>query len=828
MKNIVIVGNGMVGYKFCEKFTQQLTDNNIQDKYKIIVFCEEDVPAYDRVHLSEYISGNSAEDLSLASIQWYKERNIDIRINESVIDINIDSKQVYSSKGLKVNYDKLILATGSDAFVPPIEGRDKEGVFVYRTLKDLDNIRMYARQAKRCAVIGGGLLGLEAAKASQDLGMKTFVVEFANRLMPRQLDNRGGETLKKMIELNNIEVLLSKETKAFVGGEKVKELVFSEEECLDVDMVIISAGIRPRDELAKKCGLDLGERGGIKVNQFLQTSDESIFAIGECALINQMIYGLVAPGYQMAEIVAKNFLGGNEEFIIPDMSTKLKLIGVDVCSFGQIEIVDEQKESEVILENNVDNTYKKLVISKDENCVLGGILVGDSSQYNDLLQLYKNKTNLPVNIVSLISPISDTDEKIVLPLDAQVCSCENVTKQALCDAIKKGDKTVDELKKSTKAGTGCGGCLPLVGSILKEKLASVGELTNEYICEHFEYNRIELFSLIQKNKIKDFSILLSEYGQGLGCETCKPAVASIFSSLWNEPVLKQPGILDTNDLYLANIQKNGTYSIVPRVPGGEIKPHQLIVLGEVALEYNLYTKITGGQRVDLFGARVEELPKIWEKLIAAGFETGQAYAKSLRTVKSCVGLTWCRYGVQDSTALAIKIENRYKGIRAPHKIKSAVSGCTRECAEAQSKDFGIIATEKGWNLYVCGNGGMKPRHADLFATDLDEETLIKYIDRFLIYYINTADKLTRTSVWLESLEGGLEHLKEVVIDDKLGICYELEQQMEHLVNTYQCEWKDVVEDNNKRKLFRPFVNTDVKDDSIHFGEERGQVKPICK
>ena len=611
------------------------------------------------------------------------------------------------------------------------------------------------------------------------------------------------------------------------GEKKVGKMVFIEGEPLDVDMVIISAGIRPRDELAKKCGLKLGDRGGIEVNEFLQTSDENIFAIGECALFNRMIYGLVAPGYQMAGIVSNNLLGEIERFVIPDMSTKLKLIGVDVCSFGQIDIVDDKKESEIILENNFDNTYKKLLVSKEDNCLLGGILIGDASQYNDLLQLYKNKTNLPSNIIGLISPSNDgNDEKVILPSHAQICSCENVTKQALCDAIELGSKTVEELKKSTKAGTGCGGCLPLVGSILKENLASSGEIINEYICEHFAYNRIELFSLIQESKIKDFSTLLSKYGQGLGCEICKPAVASIFASLWNELVLKQPAILDTNDLHLANMQKNGTYSIVPRVPGGEITPKQLIVLGEVALEYNLYTKITGGQRVDLFGARVEQLPEIWEKLIAVGFETGQAYAKSLRTVKSCVGLTWCRYGVQDSTALAIKIENRYKGIRAPHKIKSAVSGCTRECAEAQSKDFGIIATEKGWNLYVCGNGGMKPRHADLFATDLDEDTLIKYIDRFLIYYINTADKLTRTSVWLENLEGGLQHLKEVVIEDKLGICDELEKQMKHLVGTYQCEWKDVVENSDKRKFFRPFINTDDKDESIYFTKERGQIKPV--
>ena len=345
------------------------------------------------------------------------------------------------------------------------------------------------------------------------------------------------------------------------------------------------------------------------------------------------------------------------------------------------------------------------------------------------------------------------------------------------------------------------------------------------LCEHFAYTRQELFHIVKVHEIRGFDELLERYGAGRGCEVCKPAVASILASLWNDPILDHAGLQDTNDRFLANVQRGGLYSVVPRVPGGEITPEKLIVLGEVAKKYGLYTKITGGQRIDLFGARVQDLPDIWKVLVDAGFESGHAYGKALRTVKSCVGTTWCRYGVQDSVGFAIRVEERYRGIRSPHKLKSAVSGCVRECAEAQCKDFGLIATETGYNLYVCGNGGAKPRHADLLATDLDEETCIRYIDRFLMYYITTADKLTRTAAWLESLEGGIDHLKAVVIDDRLGICDELERRMQHLVDTYRCEWREVVENPERQKIFRQFVNTEESQAGIELIDQRGQKRP---
>ena len=383
------------------------------------------------------------------------------------------------------------------------------------------------------------------------------------------------------------------------------------------------------------------------------------------------------------------------------------------------------------------------------------------------------------------------------------------------------------MKSNTKASTGCGGCAAMLKNLVDDELAARGVAVDKSICEHFPHTRQELYHLARVGEIKTFDDMLADHGKGRGCDICKPAIGSIMASLWNDHILDAPHVAlqDTNDTFMANMQKDGTYSVVPRVAGGEITPARLITLGQVAQKYDLYTKITGGQRVDLFGARLEQLPLIWEELVAAGFETGHAYGKALRTVKSCVGSTWCRYGVQDSVGMAIQVENRYKGLRAPHKIKSAVSGCTRECAEAQSKDFGIIATENGWNLYVCGNGGMKPRHADLFATDLDDETLIRYIDRFLMFYIRTADRLQRTSTWMDNLEGGIDYLREVVIEDSLGIAAELEAQMERIVGTYQCEWKTTLEDPEKLKRFRSFVNSEDTDTNVVFVREREQIRP---
>jgi nitrite reductase (NADH) large subunit len=596
-------------------------------------------------------------------------------------------------------------------------------------------------------------------------------------------------------------------------------------------MIVFSAGIRPRDEIARISGLEVGARGGIVIDDSCRTSDADIYAIGECALWNGQIFGLVAPGYDMARVVAKQLMGELAGFTGADMSTKLKLMGVDVASIGDAhgktpgsrayQFSDERKQ-----------VYKKLVVSECGKYLLGGVMVGDATEYGTLLQMMLNSIELPEAPEFLILPSSDGTQKPglgveALPEAAQICSCNNVSKGQICEAVCAGATSIGALKSATKAGSSCGGCVALVTQVMKAEMKKQGLAVNNHVCEHFPYSRQELYHMVRVERIETFSALLAKHGHGLGCDICKPAAAAILASCWNEFVLKKEhaSLQDSNDYYLANIQRDGTYSVVPRMPGGEVTPDGLIAVGQVAKKYGLYTKVTGGARVDLFGARVEQLPLIWEELIAAGFESGHAYGKSVRTVKSCVGSTWCRYGVGDSVGLAIDIENRYKGLRTPHKIKFGVSGCTRECAEAQGKDIGVIATEKGWNLYVCGNGGMKPRHAELLASDLDRTTLIQYIDRFLMFYIRTADRLQRTSVWRDNLEGGLEYLVDVVVRDKLQLAAELEAEMQHVVDTYECEWKKAVNDPDTRKRFRHFVNSDEADANVSFVEERGQIRP---
>jgi nitrite reductase (NADH) large subunit len=823
-ERIVVIGNGMVGQRFLEQLVAR------GGSFEITVFCEEPRPAYDRVRLTSFFSGKSAADLSLAPLEFFKGSAVTLRLNDTVLEIDPAGKLVRSARYRAVPYDKLVLATGSYPFVPAVPGKDRRDCFVYRTIEDLEAITAAAARSKIGAVIGGGLLGLEAAKALQDLGLETHIVEFSPRLMAAQLDDAAGRLLRRKIEALGAEVHLQKSTKEIVAGTVRKhKLVFADGTSLETDLIVFSAGIRPRDELARTAGLSIGERGGIRINSHCQASHPDIYAVGECALWEGRIFGLVAPGYQMAEVAARHVLGESDlQFLGADLSTKLKLMGVDVASIGDAHAGTADALSYVYTDEVV---YEKLVVSPDRKQLLGAILVGDASDYGALLQMLLNPLPLPEHPEQLILPSRSSSAKSLgvdlLPDTALICSCNGVSKGSICSAIAEGCTSLGSLKSKTKAATSCGGCGPLAKQILDAEMKKRGFRVNDHLCEHFAFSRQELFHLIRIEQLKTFEQILERHGRGRGCDVCKPAVASILASCWNEMILKREHapLQDTNDHFLANLQKDGTYSIVPRVPGGEITPAKLIVLGRVAERFGLYTKITGAQRIDLFGARVEQLPLVWKELVDAGFESGHAYGKALRTVKSCVGSTWCRYGVQDSVAMAIAIENRYRGLRAPHKIKMAVSGCTRECAEAQGKDVGVIATEKGWNLYVCGNGGMKPRHAELLAKDLNEKQLIRYIDRFLMLYIRTGDRLQRTSVWLESLEGGIDYVREVVCNDSLAIGAQLEEDMRRHVESYACEWKQALEDPEILKRFRHFVNSEEPDRNIVFVTERGQIRP---
>ncbi|WP_433115526.1 nitrite reductase large subunit NirB [Micromonospora sp. CA-246542] len=812
--DLVVVGNGMVG----QRFVDALRARDPQGHWRVTVLAEEGRPAYDRVRLSAYFDGVSEEELNVHT----PDDGVRMRLGEPATAIDRERRVVSTAEG-DYHYDALVLATGSYPFVPPVPGADLPGVFVYRTLDDLAAIRTYAAGRRVGAVIGGGLLGLEAANALRLLGLSTDVVEFAPRLMPVQVDQAGGAMLRRYVQDLGVRTHLGVATTAIRAGADgaVAALELSDGRVVDAELVVVAAGIRPRDELARAAGLPLGPRGGVLVDETCRTADERVWAVGECAAVDGTCHGLVAPGYATAEVVADRLVGGAATFPGADTATKLKLLGVDVASFGDAHGTTEGC-LDVTFTDPATRVYAKLVLSDDAHTLLGGVLVGDASAYPTLRASVGGP--LPAAPLALLAPDGGGADAGTLPATAQVCSCNAVTRGDVDAAIAGGCSDVPSLKACTRAGTSCGSCVPM----LKQLLDAAGVAQSTALCEHFDVSRRELFEIVRVRGIRTFSRLVAEHGRGRGCDICKPVVASILASLGNGHVLdgEQASLQDTNDHFLANLQRDGSYSVVPRIPGGEITPEKLIVIGEVARDFQLYTKITGGQRIDLFGARVEQLPQIWRRLVDAGFESGHAYGKALRTVKSCVGETWCRYGVQDSVGLAVALELRYRGLRAPHKLKSAVSGCARECAEARSKDFGIIATETGWNLYVGGNGGFRPRHADLFATDLSTDELVTLIDRFLIYYIRTADRLQRTAGWIEAMDGGLDHLRAVIVDDSLGICADLDAAMARHVASYSDEWRDVLDDPERLRRYTSFVNApDVPDPSITFAVERGQPVP---
>lgn len=833
VRHIIVVGHGMVGHRLVEALRARDTG----ESWRITVFAEEADAAYDRVGLTSYTESWDRTLLALPGNDYDGDHRVRLVLNTRVVELDRETKSVVTADGQRHGYDSLVLATGSYAFVPPVPGHDLPSCHVYRTLDDLDAIRadaqrtLEAGRAPTGVVIGGGLLGLEAANALRQFGLQTHVVEMMPRLMAQQIDEGGGALLARMIADLGISVHVGTGTESIesvesADGSASVRVRLTDGDVIDAGLVIFAAGIRPRDELARAAGLELAERGGVLTNLACRTSDPDIYAVGEVAAIGGRCYGLVGPGYTSAEVVADRLLGGAAEFGEADLSTKLKLLGVDVASFGDAMGATENC-LEVAVNDAVKRTYAKVVLSDDATTLLGGVLVGDASSYGVLRPMVGSE--LPGDPLALITPAGSGDAPALgvgaLPDSAQICSCNNVTKGALRCAIADGCADVAALKSCTAAGTSCGSCVPL----LKQLLEAEGVEQSKALCEHFGQSRAELFEIISATEIRTFSGLLERYGRGKGCDICKPVVASILASTGSEHILsgEQAALQDSNDHFLANIQKNGSYSVVPRVPGGDIKPEHLILIGQIAQDFGLYTKITGGQRIDMFGARVDQLPEIWRRLVDGGMESGHAYGKALRTVKSCVGTDWCRYGQQDSVQLAIDLELRYRGLRAPHKIKMGVSGCARECAEARGKDVGVIATEKGWNLYVGGNGGMTPKHAQLLASDLDTETLVRYVDRFLMYYIRTADRLQRTAPWVDSLEGGLDHVREVVCDDSLGLAAEFEAAIERHVQNYECEWKGVLDDPDKLSRFVSFVNApDVVDSTVTFTENAGRKIPV--
>ena len=850
-RRIVVVGGGPAAHRFTEAMAER--EPSILE---ITVLTEEAHVPYDRVALTKALT-NTGVDLTLGDPALWARVNVTLETNARVNTLDSVNRMVHTDDGRSFGYDELVLATGSNAATLPLPGN--EHTHVYRTLEDVWAINagiaaLSAQLARKpvVATIGGGLLGLEAAAGSQSLGADAVVIDGGKWLMGTQLDEGAGQAMGRLIAQTGFTVhggVYPQEitTKEVDGTEMVTGVLMADGNHIPADMVVVSIGVRPRDELARKHNdlLDsrdslaprfgLGPRGGIEIDARCATAVPHVWAIGEVANFEGMCVGLVAPANAMAEVLAGQLQGGSAEFGGFDTATKLKLSGVDVASFGD-GFARTEGALEVVYADAPRGLYQKIVVSQDAKVLLGGIFVGDASPYQALRPLLGRE--LPAEPGAYLSALGGEVPDGELPDDAVLCSCNNVNAGSIRDAVggcgscagQEPVTNLSALKGCTRAGTQCGSCVPMLKKLMETEMLKNGVVVSAAMCEHFELSRAQLFEAVRVAGLRTYPEIMQRFGRGAGCDICKPVIASVLASQTSGHPMESglAGAQDTNDRVMANMQKDGTYSVVPRIPGGEITPEKLGVIAAVAQKYNLYTKLTGGLRIDMFGARLEQLPEIWKELVDAGFESGQAYGKSLRNVKTCVGSSWCRYGMLDSVAMGIDMELRYRGLRAPHKFKMGVSGCARECAEARAKDVGVIATAEGWNLYVGGNGGANPAHGQLLAGGIDDQTLIRYVDRYLMYYIRTADKLQRTARWMEELEGGIEMVRSVVVEDSLGLGAELEEAMESHIGNYQDEWAATLADPEKLRRFRSFVNAPaLSDPDLEYVPERGQHRPAA-
>lgn len=819
-RSVLVIGGGPAAWRFAKAFIEKDAGAS-----HLTVLNDEPYLPYDRVALEQiFIDPN--RDLTLGNSDLWTSPHVTLVNGVSATAIDRKNRTVRATDGRSYPYDELVLATGSSAVKIPIPGSESAHVFrtidgVKNVVSEMERLSEKLGRAPKAIVVGGGLLGLEAAEGLKHLGGEPTILDVAPWLLSIEVDQGGGFAVNAAIREAGIEI----ETGAFISSinrDANREVVsvsvadgMGDEAAihnLPADIVMMAAGIRPNDQLARDAGLNVGERGGVLVTPNCQSEDPTIWAIGEVACILGRTWGLVAPANQMAEAVATNLTGGDESLTDFDIATKLKFSGLSVAGFG-----DRRGTTpgclEIVYADPARGMYQKIVTTSDAKTLLGGVFVGDTDPYDSLKPLLGRE--LPAEPNAYLSAsggdgVPDTE----LPDDAILCSCNNVSFGSIRAAVANGDHDVNSIKKSTTAGTQCGNCVPMIQKTLNQTMAKMGLEVSNALCDHFEFSRAELFQAVHAvAELDDFYTVLERFGKGEeGCAICKPTVASILASTRKSYALDggRGTLQDTNDRNLANMQKDGTYGVIPRIPGGEITPQKLAVIAEVAGDFGLYTKINGAQRIGLYGARLEQLPEIWKRLVEAGFESGQAYGKSLRNVKSCIGSAWCRFGMLDSVQMAIDTENRYKGLRSPHKFKMGVSGCNRECAEAQGKDVGVIATANGWNLYFAGNGGATPAHGRLFAKDLDQETAYTYIDRYLMYYIRTADKLQRTARWAEDLDekfgDAIEHLREVIIDDKLGLCEQLDADMQYHIDHYEDEWAATLRDEKRLRRFRAFVN----------------------
>ena len=795
-QRLAVIGNGMAGARTVE----EILARGGGEQFEITMYGDEPTGNYNRILLSNVLNGSAREDeIFLNPLPWYAEQGIRLRAGRRIARILRQARHVVDEDGEAEPYDKLIIATGSRPFLPPIEGLRTadgalmRGVFVFRTLGDCRDIAAYASGRQRAAVIGGGLLGLEAARGLQNFGMQVSVVHLAGHLMQQQLDGAAGAILRQGMERLGLEILLGKNTTALLGDTAVEGLRFADGSTLECDMVVISAGIKPNCEVAAGTGLTV-ERALVVDDQMRSIDDRDIYVVGECAQHRGQVYGLVAPLWEQAKVLADHITGTRPAAAYHGsrVATKLKVMGVDVASMGLVE--PQYPEDEVVQFSEAKRgTYKKLIVR--DGRLVGGILLGDISKAPYLMQSFDRNTPLPEERLQLLFDIGAPAKQVTfleMSPDTQVCNCNGVTKRALVSCVNAGKRSLKSVMDATRAGMGCGSCKTLVSEIVE--WACEGEVEEDpsvhYYVPGVPLPKRELIEAIRARNLRSVSAVFDYLAGGNDDAGSKPGLASLLKTIWKDEYEDERDARFINDRVHANIQRDGTFSVIPQMPGGVTNPAQLRRIADVAERYHVpLVKLTGGQRIDLLGISKDDLPHVWRDL---DMPSGYAYAKSYRTCKSCVGTDFCRFGLGDSISLAIKIEREFQGFDSPHKLKLATAGCPRNCSEAMVKDVGAVAIEGGrWEIYVGGAAGSSVRKGDLLCVVNSHEEVLKYTGRFIQYYRENAKYLERTHGFIVRV--GIERVRAVVVEDADGIAARLEQEVAESKAAYRDPWREALE-----------------------------------
>ena len=790
-QKLVVIGNGMAGARTVE----EILARGGSEQFEITMFGDEPYGNYNRILLSNVLNGSQdPSDIFLNPLEWYAENDVTLHAPARVTHIDRARKEIHSNDGQVTPYDKAIIATGSRPFVPPMEGlhtpggTDKHGVFVFRTIDDCHKIAGYANKCRRAAVIGGGLLGLEAARGLLNYGVEVHVIHLSEHLMNQQLDPQAGAILRNIMEKMGVHVHTLKNTARVLGEDSVTGLEFKDGTTLDCDMVVISTGIKPNAEIGRECGLTV-ERAIVTDNQMRSVDDPDIYIVGECAQHRGRVYGLVAPLWEMGQVLADHITGRNPNAAYhgSKIATKLKVMGVELASMGVTEPSDERDEVVTFAEPK-RGTYKKLIIR--DGMLIGAMMLGDLNKVAYLMQAFDRGTPLPEERLSLLFDIgapSTETTMLEMPGNAQICNCNGVSKSQIQKCVEGGKRSLKMVMEATRAGLGCGSCKKLVQEVVE--WAAEGQVEEDpsihYYVPGVPLPKPALVQAIQKQGLKSVSSVFNALADGEEDLSSKMGLASLLKSLWGAEYEDERDARYINDRVHANIQKDKTFSVIPRIYGGVTSAAELRRIADVADKYDVpMVKITGGQRIDLLGITKENLPNVWKDL---DMPSGHAYAKSFRTCKTCVGTEFCRYGVGDSTGLGIKIERRFQGVESPGKIKMATAGCPRNCSEAMVKDVGAVAVEGGrWEIYVGGAAGAHIRKGDVLCSVGSHEEVLTIMGRFMQYYIESAKYLERTYGFLERV--GIDHIRSVVIEDSEGIAARLDAAMQATVEAYVDPW----------------------------------------